>query len=130
MNPIRRQCRGETDAWGTYRNAFEDFAQRVRQVQLLTAHLNPDRPAIDIALLELEKAHVVYQRCRDALAQQLLQSPTRAFSAALAVDSERVHVERVRAIAALRWEAAGRPDGTADDDWYRAEEIVRLAAAA
>ena len=38
--------------------------------------------------------------------------------------------DRVREIAELRWELAGKPEGTADDDWYRAEEIVRRATAA
>lgn len=119
----------QTLGW-TYRDAFEDFGHKARQVQLLMAQPNPDRSAIDTALLELEKARVAYQRRRDAFAQQLLQSSTGAISAALAPDSARMLVERVRAIAELRWEAAGRPDGTADDDWYRAEEIVRLAAVA
>jgi len=28
------------------------------------------------------------------------------------------------------WKAAGKPDDSAEKDWYRAEEIVRSAAAA
>ena len=35
--------------------------------------------------------------------------------------------KEVRPIAELLWESAGRPDGTADRDWRRAEEIVREA---
>jgi hypothetical protein len=37
---------------------------------------------------------------------------------------------RVSEIAQLRWELAGKPEGTDDDNWYRAEDIVRRATAA
>ena len=84
---------------------------------------NPDRQAIDAALLELEKARVVYNYRRDILAQQLLNSAPVSATIQSSAD-------RVREVAELRWELAGKPDGTADDDWYRAEEIVRLATAA
>jgi len=36
----------------------------------------------------------------------------------------------VSEIAELRWELAGKPEGTADENWYRAEDIVRRAMAA
>ena len=84
---------------------------------------NPDRQAIDAALLQLEKARVVYNYRRDILAQQLLNSAPVSATIQSSAD-------RVREVAELRWELAGKPDGTADDDWYRAEEIVRLATAA
>jgi hypothetical protein len=35
----------------------------------------------------------------------------------------------VPAIAELIWESAGRPDGTAEEDWRRAEAIVKCAVA-
>ena len=35
----------------------------------------------------------------------------------------------MREVAELRWELAGKPEGTDDENWYRAEEIVRRAAA-
>jgi hypothetical protein len=109
-----------------YRNAFTEFAQKVRQARALMAAANPDRQAIDAALLALEKAHVIYNRYRDLLAQKLL----RTVPAAPDSDSIRALSDRVRAVAELRWELAGRPEGTAEDDWYRAEEIVRGSAAA
>jgi len=80
-----------------------------------------DRQAIDAALLELEKARAIYHHQRDILAQQLLNS-TLPEPASLS--------DRVKEVAELRWELAGKPEGTAEDDWYRAEEIVRRAAAA
>jgi hypothetical protein len=106
-----------------YRIAFDEFAQKVRQAQALMEASNPDWRAIDAALLDLEKARVVYNHRRDVLAQQLMKSaPVSA--------SNEPSADRVREIAELRWELAGKPDGTADDDWYRAEEIVRRAVAA
>ena len=82
---------------------------------------SPDWQAIDAALLDLEKARVNYNQHRDVLAQQL---------ASFSVRPESDSAYRVREIAELRWELAGKPDGTADENWYRAEEIVRRAAAA
>jgi hypothetical protein len=32
-------------------------------------------------------------------------------------------------LAELIWESAGRPDGTAEEDWRRAEAIVKCAVA-
>ena len=109
-----------------YRSAFSEFASKVRQARALMAAANPDRQAIDAALLELEQAHVTYNRYRDLLAQKLLRSVPPVPDS----DSIRALSDRVRALAELRWELAGRPEGTAEDDWYRAEEIVRRSAAA
>jgi len=86
---------------------------------------NADRKAIDAALLEMERARVEYNRSRDVLAQQLLSAPPESMS-----NPAKAGADRVREIAELRWELAGKPEGTAEDDWYRAEEIVRRATAA
>jgi hypothetical protein len=107
-----------------YRSAFNEFAEKVRQARALMNASNPDRQAIDAALLELETARVTYNHRRDILAQHLLRS------APAPSESPRSTVERVRAVAELRWELAGKPEGTADDDWFHAEEIVRRGAAA
>ena len=83
---------------------------------------NPDWQAIDAALLDLEKARVSYNHSRDVLARELMpmfQTP-----------AAEPRTDRVREIAELRWELAGKPEGTDDDNWYRAEEIVRRAVAA
>lgn len=118
------------DVQQAYQSAFEEFSRRVRDVQHLTSHPNPDQAAIDSALLNLERARVVYDRCRDALAEELLPPSARdKFLRAPSGPSD-VRAERVRGVAALLWEAAGRPEGTADEDWRRAEEIVRQAPAA
>ena len=104
-----------------YRNAFAEFSQKVRQAQALMAAPGADPQAIDAALLELEQARAIYNRQRDILAQQLSNS---------ALPEPASVSDRVKEVAELRWELAGKPEGTAEDDWYRAEDIVRRAAAA
>ena len=96
----------------------------------MTLHPSPDARAIYAALLELEKAHGVYDRCRDALAVELLPASTRGMFRRMEPNSAEGHEDHVRAVARLLWESVGRPEGTADDDWNRAEQIVRRAAAA
>jgi len=108
------------DVWQAYREAFDAFAQKVRQVQLLAAHPGVEQQAIDKALLDLETAHALYNTTRDVLAEQFLPS------SAARQDVAHDHVHNVKDLAALRWEMSGRPEGTAEDDWYRAEEIVSL----
>jgi hypothetical protein len=80
---------------------------------------------LDTALLELEKAHVHYIARRDEWVQHLLPSETGSRR-----DSKHEHDDCVRVIAEVLWESAGRPEGTSEQDWRRAEEIVRLAGAA
>lgn len=113
-----------------YRNAFAEFAQKLRQARALMAATNPDWQAIDAALLNLEKARLNYNHQRDILAQELLVSSKLPAFQPPASDSVQPESNRVRAIAELRWELAGKPDGRDDDNWYRAEEILRRATAA
>jgi hypothetical protein len=119
-----------TDAQQAYERAFQEFSERVRALQCLTLHPSPNAAAINLALLELEKAHWVYDRCRDALAVELLPASLRGALRHMEPNSAEVYEDRVRAVARLLWESVGRPEGTADDDWDRAEQIVRRAAAA
>jgi hypothetical protein len=107
-----------------YRLAFEDFARSARRVQALKAQANADRSEVDAALLELEKARVFYNKCRDGLFEHLR-------SDAHGKDNSPLYqTARVQEIAQLRWESNGKPNGTADEDWYKAEEIVRRAQSA
>jgi hypothetical protein len=115
------------ELFSDYRNAFAEFAQKVRIARALVVATHPDWQAIDAALLEAEKARVNYGHRRDILAEQLLTSAPKAGLPKLASDSLEA---RVREIAELRWELAGQPEGTDDENWYRAEDIVRRATAA
>jgi hypothetical protein len=95
---------------------------------MLTTDPHPNRAAIEAALVDVEKARAIYDGCRDALARELL--PSSRTASLQAVDPPQAITERVKSIAELLWESAGRPDGTADEDWRLAEEIVKRAATA
>ena len=41
----------------------------------------------------------------------------------------RQEIQRVKGLAELFWELAGKPQGSAEDHWYRAERVVRHAGA-
>ena len=111
-------------AYSDYRTAFAEFAAKVRQARALVAAAKPDWSAIDAALLEAEKARLNYENRRDVLAQKLLNSPEPVSNIVEPFES------RVSEIAELRWELAGKPEGADEENWYRAEDIVRRATAA
>jgi hypothetical protein len=115
------------EARRAYQQAFHDFSDRVRHLQSVIHDPHPDRVAIETALLEVEKARVAYDACRDTLARHLLPLKPEILPV---TDSQEAVTEHVKDIAEILWETAGKPDGTAADDWRRAEEIVKQAAAA
>jgi len=116
------------EAQQEYRKAFQEFAAKVKQVQTLTSQEHVDPQVMQTALLELERAHVNYNLSRDRWAQFLLSDEQEFIVEA--GDTEHAHDDCVRTIAELLWKGAGRPEGTADEDWRKAEEIVKQAAAA
>jgi hypothetical protein len=105
-----------------YREAFEEFSKKAEYVQSLAAQTN-DPKAFEAAVFELERAHLAYNQARDLMLRSLL--PASAQLEPFAED----HNADVPTIAELLWEGAGRPDGTAERDWQRAEAIVKRAAA-
>ena len=113
------------EAWRAYQRAFHEFSERVRNLQALTTDPHPDRASIEVALLEVEKSRLVYDLCRDRMARYFMPSSRRSFMPSR--DAREATKERVRNIAEMLWESAGRPEGTAEEDWRRAEEIVRQA---
>jgi hypothetical protein len=117
----------KAQALAAYREAFKNFSEKARFIHEMTATRNQDRSLVDAAMLELEKANIVYIERRNTLASFLL--PSTARDRVGAPDSE-FYKSQVRRVAELLWEVSGRPLGTANDDWYRAEEIVRSVAAA
>lgn len=130
MERIRSVPVAKADRRQAYREAFGDFSEKVKHIQDLTALPNPDGAAICIALLELERARVIYNTRRDALALQLLPTRARDVLPSVVPDSPKAYADRIRGLAELLWEGAGRPDGTAEEDWHRAEEIIRCVTAA
>jgi hypothetical protein len=115
------------EARRAYQQAFHDFSERVRHLQTVIEDPHPDRVAIESALVEVEKARVTYDIRRDELARYLLPAKSATFPT---TDSNAAVTEHVKDIAEILWETAGKPHGTADDDWRRAEDIVRRAVAA
>ena len=111
-------------SYSDYRVAFAEFANKVKQARALVAAATPDWAAIDAALLEAERARLNYEHTRNVLAQKLLntQEPVPG--------NVQPFASRVSEIAELRWELAGKPEGTDEENWYRAEDIVRQATAA
>lgn len=106
-----------------YRSAFEAFSQKAQRVQFLSAQ-NAGGKLFETALLELEKAHLAYNQARDRFLSSLLPG-----SLELPADTDDQRSRDVPAFAELIWETAGRPDGTAEEDWHRAEDIVKRAVA-
>jgi Protein of unknown function (DUF2934) len=103
-----------------YRATFQEYSGKLALLQGLMNSAVPDPCRIEAALLEVEKARVAHNSARDLLARELMRP---ASPPAIGVDEH-----RVRETAKLLWEIAGRPDGTAECDWQRAEKLVHAAA--
>lgn len=69
----------------------------------------------------LDSAHKAYREVRDELARWILASRAK---------DRPPDPADVSRLAHRLWEAAGRPSGTAEHDWLRAEEILRYRQAA
>src|ERR1700685_4250525 len=104
-----------------YRTTFQEYSRKLNALQCLMSSTTTNSGQIEAALLEVEKARVAHSCARDRLARDCVRPslPPRA------ADDER----RIRKTAQLLWELAGRPDGTAEYDWCRAERLVQAAAA-
>ena len=107
-----------------YRDAFQDFSRKAQRMQLLTAQQNTDRKTFEAALFELERAHFAYNQARDEFLRSLLPE-----SAQVPASDDKDYASDVPMLAELIWESAGRPDGTAEEDWRRAEAIAKCAVA-
>lgn len=67
--------------------AFVEFSHRARALQELQAQPEPDPAAIDDALRDLDKARLLYNDCRDALAAEFL--PKEAHQRTAATENHR-----------------------------------------
>ena|SRR5579863_7869544 len=104
-----------------YRTTFEEYARKLGALQLLMSFATSESGQIEAALLEVEKARIAHSCARDRLATELMRpsSPPEA----------RGNEHHIRETARLLWELAGRPEGTAECDWHRAERLVHTASA-
>jgi hypothetical protein len=111
-----------------YRATFQEYSNKLEALQqLMSADDNSgDRATIEATLLEVETARIAHSCARDRLAKELL----RTTSALAGVPARAVRQSNIRDIAQLIWELAGRPEGTAEGDWQKAEKLVQTAAGA
>jgi hypothetical protein len=107
--------------WNVYRATYREYARKFDALQRLADSADTEKERVEAAVLEMEQARIVHNDARDQLARSL----ARASSVKLA-PVER-NEDRVRKTAQLLWELAGRPDGSAERDWNRAEQLVRTA---
>jgi len=126
MGATQTKFSAERLVWQTYRDAFHEFKQDTRRLAEIKARSFFDPAEAETAMLRVENARLAYNDARDALASYLMPPQFRAAFWAIpaAPGGER---RRVKNIAELLWEMAGKPQGSADDDWYRAERVVRHA---
>ena len=106
-----------------YRNAWETYSRKHADLQCLMDSVKPEKSRIESVVLDLEKARAAHNAARDRLAKHL-SAPLPA-GLSVPAESEENHV---RNTAQLLWEMAGRPAGTAESDWIRAEHLIRCAA--
>jgi hypothetical protein len=102
-----------------YRTTFQEYSSKLDALQRLMSSGTPDSSVMEAALLEVEKARLAHSTARDQLARELVRPPLPP----AAEDGER----HVRETARLLWEMAGRPEGSAERDWRRAEQLVHAA---
>ena len=123
MTPVLDAESVGAEVRAAYSAAFQNFSEEVRNLQRLTDNPRPSRAEIEAAVLAVEKARIAYSKARDAAAELLLHTSLSSLQPA-GVNSSAAHTAEV---AELLWKGAGKPEGSADADWYRAEEIIRLA---
>jgi len=100
-----------------YSAAWARFDQSLRELQAAVDR-GEDRDSESL-LLRVELSRLRYSAARNRLAADMLHSDLPN-----AVDGKEGHI---REAAHLLWELAGRPQGTAESDWLRAENLVQRA---
>ncbi len=103
-----------------YRTGWAEYELSLKELQC--AADRGDHSRLESLLLSVETARLKYNAARDRLAAQILGADITAFASATAD-------RRIRGTAQLLWELSGKPQGTAEFDWLRAERIVRHASA-
>jgi hypothetical protein len=99
-----------------YRTTFQEYSRKLDALQRLMSSGAP----MEAAVLEVEQARLAHSSARDQLARELVRPPSSP------VSNPGEH--HIRETARLLWELAGRPEGSAERDWCRAEQLVHAAA--
>jgi hypothetical protein len=110
--------------WKQYQDSWEAYSHKHAALGRLMDSVDPEQKQIEAAVIDLEQARMTHSATRDLLAQHLSAElpPSQALSAG-------ADEQQVRTTARLFWEMAGRPEGTAECDWLRAERMIKSAAA-
>jgi hypothetical protein len=98
-----------------YDAAFHEWARQCASLQSL-ADSPANAAAIQEAAARVDGAYRTYRDSRNRLARKMLLSGTAADS--------RILQQEVARLAYQLWERAGRPTGTAEADWYRAQQLL------
>ena len=112
---------GNRQLWNDYRETWDAFSRQLGELQALVDSGEKERA--ECALVMVEAARIAHKEARDRLAAELTGRTPFIVEPPVAAN------DQVRSTARLFWEFAGRPQGTADRDWFRAERLVRSAAA-
>jgi len=128
MGATQTQLSRKQLLWESYREAFQQFEREAMRLAELNLKHSTNPAETERALERVEHARLAYNDTRDTLAASML-SPKDAHLFWTIPASARREQARVKTVAELLWELNGRPQGSADDDWYRAERVVRSAAA-
>ena len=127
-----------------YDAAFDRLRAAHGELRSIRQQLSPDKMAEEAARQRVDQAMGVYRARRENLADFLIsrQPPGKPAvpvgsqppgvwtvgidrRAAVSKDSAPGCGDEVRVLAHRLWEDAGRPMGSADAHWYRAEEMLR-----
>lgn len=154
LSPVRASYkvlafgRGRALDYGRLRAEYDAAFDRLRvahwELQSIRQQLSPDKMAEEAARQRADQAMGVYRACRTRLADFLISrqpvgrpavwvsaQPLGVWTvgidrrAAGSKDSAPGRRDEVQDLAHRLWEDAGRPMGSADAHWYRAEEILR-----
>jgi hypothetical protein len=104
----------------SYRATFQEYAAKLNTLQGLIDRGATGTDEFQAALDAVEAARAAHSHARDCLAKELMRRTT-----SVTAGPE----QQIRKTARLIWEFAGRPEGTAERDWQKAEKLVRSAAA-
>jgi hypothetical protein len=108
-----------------YRTTFDEYACKLEALQRLIDSNHADEAQIEAAIQEADAARRAHNAARDLLAAELVAQSSLKTSARR---SPPAGEDRIRETAQLLWEFAGRPQGTAEGDWRRAEQLVLAAS--
>jgi len=109
-----------------YDTAFDRLRRAHSELWSIRRQALPDRAAEAAARERFNQEMRTYHSRRDDLASYLLpkQSSNPRFATELEA-GELSRQDQIRALAHRLWEQDGRPVGTPDEYWYRAEEMLR-----